>query len=143
VPGRGRRHRLAGARAARPSRGRDVAAPARETVRADVDAVTYQARLSNNVSGLVARAGGAARLRACGDVYTGPFQVPLVAWTVHLHTTQVSSLAPQRPAVVFRAKSVAGSRPFPSVRTLGDPTDLETLSVAPGWRIVAACRGAA
>lgn len=140
-------HRVAGASAVALAlaaiAGLAFASPARETVRADVDAVTYQARLSDKVPALVARAGGAARLRACGHVYTGPFQVPLVAWYVHLHTTQVSSLSPERPAVVFRAKSVAGSRPFPSVRTLGDPSDLKTLSVAPGWRIVAACKGPA
>jgi hypothetical protein len=55
------------------------AAPAAPRVPTDVEAVTYQARLHDAVLGLVARAGGAARLRACGDVYTGPFQVPVVA----------------------------------------------------------------
>jgi hypothetical protein len=120
------------------------AAPARETLPADIDAVTYQARLSDNVRGLIARAGGPARVKACGDVYTGPFQVPLVAWNLRLHTTQVTSLAPPvRPAVVFRAKSIAGSRPGPSIRSLGDPGDVRTLSIAPGWRIVGACKGGA
>jgi hypothetical protein len=119
------------------------AEPARETLRADIDAVTFQARMSDQVAGLVARAGGPARVRACGDIYTGPFQVPLVAWNMRLHTTQVSSLAPIRPAVVFRTRPVPGARPYPPVRSLGDPTDLDTLSVASGWRIVGACRGAA
>jgi hypothetical protein len=120
------------------------AEPAQETIRVDVDAVTYQARISDQVPGLVARAGGAARVRACGDVHTGPFQVPLVAWNLRLHTTQVQSLVtPVRPAVVFRTRPVRGARPFPSLRSLGDPTDLETLSAAPGWRIVGVCRGGA
>jgi hypothetical protein len=119
------------------------AEPARETLRADIDAVTFQARMSDQVAGLVARAGGPARVRACGDIYTGPFQVPLVAWNMRLHTTQVSSLTPIRPAVLFRTRPVPGARPYPPVRSLGDPTDLDTLSVASGWRIVGACRGTA
>jgi hypothetical protein len=119
------------------------AAPAATGVPADVDAVTYQARLNDNVAGLVARAGGAARLRACGDIYTGPFQVPVVAWNVHLHTTQISSLVPHRPAVLFRVRSNPASRPGPTMRTLGNLSDVDTLSVAPGWRVVAACRGSA
>jgi hypothetical protein len=53
---------------------------------------------------------------------------------------QVSSLTPHRPAVLFRVRSTPGSRPGPSARTLGDPSELRTLSVAPGWRILAACR---
>ena len=97
-----------------------------------------KARLNDNVAGLVARAGGPARVRACGQVHTGPFQVPVVAWYTRLHTTQVSSLVPRPPGVVFQVRS-AGRR-GPSLRTLGDQADLRTLSVAPGWRIVGACR---
>jgi hypothetical protein len=109
-------------------------------VQADRDAIEYQAKLTGEVSGLVARAGGPERLRACGDIYTGPFQVPLVAWNLRLHTTQISSLPAIRPAVVFRAVSLPSTRPTPTLRGLGDPSDLQTLSVAPNWRIVAVCR---
>jgi hypothetical protein len=109
-------------------------------VRADVDSVRYQAELAGEVPGLVARAGGAERLRACGDIYTGPFQVPVVAWNLRLHTTQVSSTPAIRPAVVFRALSVPRSRPGPTLRGLGDPSDLQTLAVARKWRIVSVCR---
>jgi len=123
--------------------GAAFAAPAVHRVPADVKAVTYQARLNDNVAGLVARAGGPARVRACGQVHTGPFQVPVVAWYTRLHTTQVSSLVPRRPAVVFRVRSNGAGRPVPSLRTLGDQADLRNLSVAPGWRIVGACRGGA
>jgi len=114
--------------------------PSRDALRADHDAIVYQARLNDAVPALVARAGGAARLRACGDVYTGPFQVPVVAWNLRLHTTQVQSTPPVRPAVVFRAKSTPAERPRPSLRPLGDPSVLRTLAIGPHWRIVAACR---
>jgi hypothetical protein len=117
------------------------AVPAASTAPDDVEAITYQARLNDRVSGLVARAGGPARLKACGDVYTGPFQVPVVAWNMHLHTSLVSSLVPVRPAVLFRVRSNPTVRPGPSLRSVGDPRDQRTLAVAPGWRIVAVCKG--
>jgi hypothetical protein len=91
----------------------------------------------------VTRAGGPARLRACGDAYSGPFQVPVVAWHMHVHTAQVSSLVPHRPAVLFQVRSAPASGLGPSPRTLGDPAGLRTLSTGGGWRLVGACRSAA
>jgi hypothetical protein len=119
------------------------AAPARRTAPADAEAVTYQARLNDRVAGLVARAGGPERLKACGDVYTGPFQVPVVAWSLHLHTGDVSSLLPIRPAVVFRVRPNPTSGVVPTLRTVGDPVDQQTLAAAPGWRVVAVCKAGA
>jgi hypothetical protein len=119
------------------------AAPAAHRVPTDMQAVTYQARLNDRVAGLVARAGGPERLKACGDIYTGPFQVPVVAWNMHMHTSLVSSLVPVRPAVLFRVRSNPSSRVGPSLRTLGDPTDQRTVAVAPGWRVVTVCQGGA
>jgi hypothetical protein len=119
------------------------AAPAVHRVPTDIQAVTYQARLNDRVAGLVARAGGPERLKACGDIYTGPFQVPVVAWNMHMHTSLVSSLVPVRPAVLFRVRSNPSSRVGPSLRTLGDPTDQRTVAVAPGWRVVTVCQGGA
>jgi hypothetical protein len=118
------------------------AAPAVHRLPTDIDAVTYQARLNDAVPRLVARAGGAERIKACGDVYTGPFQVPVVAWSMHLHTRLISSLVPVRPAVLFRVRSNPSSAVGPSLRSVGDPADQRTLAVAPGWRVVAVCKGA-
>src|SRR3954471_4149055 len=123
--------------------GLGFAAPALHRVPTDIRAVTYQARLNDRVGGLVARAGGSQRLKACGDVYTGPFQVPVVAWHMHMHTRLVSSLAPARPAVVFRVRPDPSPRIVPSLRSIGDATDQRTLAVAPDWRIVAVCKGGA
>jgi hypothetical protein len=116
------------------------AAPTVQSGPSHVQAITFQARVNAGVATAVARSGGAARLRACGDVYTGPFQVPVVAWHLHVHTTLVESTPPQRPAVVFRAKSTPPERPRPSLRSLGDQSSLRTLATAPGWRVVAVCR---
>jgi MFS family permease len=119
------------------------AAPDVHHLPVDNEAVTYQARLNDDVAGLIARAGGAERLKACGDIYTAPFQVPVLAWNLHIHTSRVSSLVPVRPAVLFRVGPDPSSRPVPSLRSLGDPSDQRTLAVAPRWRIVAVCKGAA
>src|SRR3954470_4406403 len=119
------------------------AVPDAHRVRNDVRATLYQARVNDGLRVALARAGGPARLRACGDIYTGPFQVPVVAWNMHLHTIQVSSFVPRRPAVLFRVRSSPTSRPGPTMRPLGDPAQVHTLGTGGGWRIVGVCRGAA
>lgn len=52
-------------------------------------ALNYQASLRSDLNKIVAAYGGAAKLRACGQVMTEGFQVPMVAWTLGLHTLQV------------------------------------------------------
>jgi hypothetical protein len=101
-----------------------------------LDTIEYLSELNGRLEGLVDRAGGAAALRDCGRPYTGPFLVPAVAWHLGVHTEWVA-LDPQRPAVVFRVRTVKRSRPVPTLRDLSPP--LRTLAIAPGWRIVAAC----
>jgi hypothetical protein len=117
------------------------AAPAAHRVPTDLEAVVYQARLNDRVGLLVSRAGGAERLLACGEPYTGPFQVPVVAWNLGVHTSQVT-LKPERPAVVFRVQSNPAVRPGPSIAGLGGEAGVRTFATAPGWRVVGACRGA-
>jgi hypothetical protein len=104
------------------------------------DSLRYQASLTDALETAVGRAGGAKRLLACGDPYTGPFQVPAVAWQLHVHTSRVA-LEPARPAVVFRARSARSGRPGPSLDSLGGEAGVRTLALADGWRIVGACRG--
>lgn len=97
----------------------------------------WQASLADQLPDLVAQAGGADALKRCGDPYTGPFLVPVVAWNLHLHTKQVH-LTPQRPAVVFRVKTTEFTRgAAPTLRGIGDAG--RTLAGSDKWRIVAAC----
>jgi hypothetical protein len=42
-----------------------------------------------NLQAAIARAGGKDAIKACGRVYTGIFQVPSVAWYLHVHSNQV------------------------------------------------------
>ena len=42
-----------------------------------------------NLKAVIAKAGGEAGIKRCGKVFSGPFQVPAVAWRLHLHTNEV------------------------------------------------------
>jgi hypothetical protein len=57
-------------------------------------ALVYQAHLREGASRIVARYGGSARLLRCGTVMTEGFQVPMVAWTLGVHTLRVEGPAP-------------------------------------------------
>jgi hypothetical protein len=95
-------------------------------------ALHYQADLVNALPGLIQRAGGAERLRACGHAYTGPFLVPAVAWHLGVHTFDVG-LKPRSPAVVFRERTTKGRDPVPPMYEVRG----HNLAIADNWRIVA------
>ena len=83
------------------------AAPSVQRLDAVRASVYYQARLTDGLSGAIARAGGPDRLKACGTAYTGAFQVPSVAWLLGEHTTAVRSAS----AAGRRAAQGSGRRP--------------------------------
>jgi MFS family permease len=111
------------------------AAPSFKNFMPNLRDVEYQAQLANELPGLVRQAGGADALKACGRPYTGPFLVPVVAWTLGMHAQDVD-LEPKLPAVVFRVKTIAGSRAVPSLSDVGNGT---TVAASGKWRIVTAC----
>jgi hypothetical protein len=51
--------------------------------------LVYQAHLRQGLAKLVDRYGGAGKVLACGTVMTEGFQVPMVAWTLDVHTVRV------------------------------------------------------
>jgi hypothetical protein len=123
------------------------AAPSVDRLDAVRASVYYQARLTDGLSGAVARAGGPARLKACGTAYTGAFQVPSVAWLLNEHTTAVRSASapgdapPKAPAVALRSRTTAGSRfAVPNIDSLGGEAGVQTFAISGGWRIVGRCR---
>jgi hypothetical protein len=65
-------------------------------------ALVYQAHLRDDAGRMIARYGGAAKLLRCGTIMTEGFQVPLVAWTLGVHTLRVqgppAAGAPPGPA---------------------------------------------
>ena len=38
-----------------------------------------------NLKALIGKAGGEEQIKSCGKVFTGAFQVPVVAWRLHIH----------------------------------------------------------
>jgi hypothetical protein len=105
----------------------------------------YQARLTDGLPGVIARAGGKDRLLACGTSYTGAFQVPAIAWQLGVHTTTVRSASapgdapPAVPAVVFRSRTTSTSHSVPAIDSLGGEAAVRTLATGGGWRIVTRC----
>jgi hypothetical protein len=82
-----------------------VAGPDADALDPTLRSVAYQAVLYDDLEQLVAEAGGAERLKACGHPYTGPFLVPHVAWRLHVHTSDVD-LEPAAPATVFHVRTI-------------------------------------
>ena len=117
-----------------------VGAPAAVDLPSVAANVTYQSHLTDGVGAAIENAGGVAALRRCGNAYTAPFQVPVVAWHLHVHTNQVTSLRPAvTPAVVFRVANVPGRRAAPGLKHLGGEAGVRTVAIANGWRIVERC----
>ncbi|HEX6390362.1 MAG TPA: hypothetical protein VFZ89_12960 [Solirubrobacteraceae bacterium] len=96
----------------------------------------YQGRLPHQLADAIEDAGGADRLKRCGQAFTSPFLVPAVAWQLDVHTTKVG-LDARPPAVVFRVKVNGRARATPTLKGL---TREHTLGKAPNWRIVGQCR---
>jgi hypothetical protein len=46
-----------------------------------------------NLKSVIAKAGGEERIKSCGHAFTGPFQVPAVAWRLHMHADDVEIFA--------------------------------------------------
>ena len=109
-----------------------------ESSRRTLSATSWQARMNAQLEPVVNRAGGAARLRACGTPITGAYLVPAVAWRLGVHIRAVH-LTPERPGVVFRVHTTRGASALPALAPLGDLRGLRTLATSADWRIVAAC----
>jgi hypothetical protein len=62
-----------------------------------------------DLSVIIARAGGAERLRACGAAYTARFHVPAVAWELHRRIDDVE-IFPFAPGAAIAPKDSALSR---------------------------------
>jgi len=115
----------------------------RETARLPnvLEAVAYQARLSDDLGHAVAQAGGSGALRrSCGDVYTSAFLVPAVAWHTDRHAEDIG-LYPAGGGTVFRSRLTADSRVGPSLAGMGGGGAITTLAVTDRWRILRSCSG--
>jgi hypothetical protein len=57
-----------------------------DKLRYDWELVEYEANFYGpNLKAMIAKAGGEQHIKSCGRVFTGNFQVPSVAWRLHIH----------------------------------------------------------
>jgi len=82
-----------------------------------MDRLSWEADLyGDNLKAVIAKAGGERALKACGPVFTGPFQTQAVAWYLHLHETDVT-IFPSPPGTMIAPHYTAHARDprFPTV----------------------------
>jgi hypothetical protein len=85
-------------------------------------ALVYQAHLREDMTAAVARLGGPAKVLGCGTVMTEGFQVPMLAWTLGVHTVTVEASPlsltqlPPAPNVIFQTRAQRSSHLLPVVR---------------------------
>jgi hypothetical protein len=87
--------------------------------------LVYQAHLRQDAARIVQEYGGAAKLLRCGTVMTEGFQVPLVAWTLGVHTLRVQGPPAEgdpgvAPNVIMQAAAHTHGKPLPIVHTWPD-----------------------
>jgi hypothetical protein len=85
-------------------------------------AIVYQAHLRQDLTKIVSEYGGSAKLLRCGTVMTEGFQVPMVAWTLGVHTADVqappaSGAPPPAPNVILQTRAQSHATLLPIVRT--------------------------
>jgi hypothetical protein len=88
--------------------------------------IVYQAKLRTDVTRIVARHGGAKKLLDCGSVMTEGFQVPLVAWTLGVHTLDVQGPPPagaepgEAPNVILQTRAQTDAALLPILHAWPD-----------------------
>ncbi len=85
----------------------------------------FQADVRRDLTTAVARAGGAARLKACGAAQTNTQLAPLVAWTLH---ETIGRAEATRGRVIIQGRATATSGRFPWIPWI--PRSL-------GWHVIA------
>jgi hypothetical protein len=82
-------------------------------------ALVYQAHLRTDMAKAVQELGGPSKVLRCGSVMTEGFQVPMLAWTLGVHTlaieapTPAGTKPPAAPNVIFRTRAQRNATPLP------------------------------
>jgi hypothetical protein len=109
-------------------------------------ALVYQAHLRQDVTKIVRESGGAAKLLRCGTVMTEGFQVPMVAWTLGVHTVDIEAPpaagAPPGPApnVILQTRAQHNATLLPIVHSWPNVHYTEVAHVRT-FNLFTACRG--
>jgi heme/copper-type cytochrome/quinol oxidase subunit 4 len=127
---------LAGAAAAGVALTAAFVAPDADRVGPTLRGVKYQAELYHDLGTLIERGGGKEFLTSCGQVYTGPFLVPQVAWRLGLHGSEIKLRPTGSPRVVFHVRHVASGWVAPPYPRAG----AHVLAREGHWALTADCR---
>jgi hypothetical protein len=103
---------------------------------ADARAARNEARLMDDLTLAVDRAGGPAALHRCGHVATGPFQVTALAWRLDSHIELVGT-HPDIPGTLLRAapvpRTITGAPPLPT------PRGYHAVARTGAWQVLSTC----
>jgi hypothetical protein len=92
--------------------------------------VTTEARQYHTITQAIAKAGGPAAIKACGEVYTGPFQTQALAWHLHVHEEDVK-IFPSRP----------GTTVAPAYSALARDPRYPPIARTSLWVVGSSCKG--
>lgn len=98
--------------------------------------IGYQVKIADQLEAAIEAGGGEERLKACGHLYTNAYTVPLVAWTMGVHTNDVG-FRPAYPAAILRVAHVRDQRPRPLPVRLPNG---RVVARSGQWTIALACR---
>ncbi|MDQ3608676.1 MAG: hypothetical protein M3459_07235, partial [Actinomycetota bacterium] len=104
----------------------------------EIEIVTYEAQLRDELPEAVTQAGGAQRLLACGDVAVNPLLVPWVAWELEVHARRIG-LTTRGPGTVLRARHRPGKAALPAPGMLAGVPGSELVARTPLWEVVGTC----
>jgi hypothetical protein len=110
-------------------------------------ALVYQAHLRQDVTNAVRELGGPSRVLACGSVMTEGFQVPLVAWTLGVHTLQVEASplpgapVPPAPNVIFQTRAQRHASLLPRVRDWSSTVPYQLVAHVRTFKVYSHCAG--
>ncbi len=111
-------------------------------------ALTYQAHLRSGLTAAVDHAGGPASVLSCGTVMTEGFQVPMLAWTLGVHTVDVAA-SPQSvsnpgtaPNVIFQTRAQRNAHLLPVVGAW-KTTPYRLVALTKTFRVFEHCKGQA
>jgi hypothetical protein len=108
--------------------------------------LVYQADLRKGVTRLVAEYGGAAKLLRCGTVMTEGFQVPMVAWTLGVHTVEIEAPPapdaplPPAPNVILQTRDTRDAALLPIVGAWPE-THYKYFGSSGPFNLFTSCRG--
>ncbi|MBV8988700.1 MAG: hypothetical protein JO372_09090, partial [Solirubrobacterales bacterium] len=108
-------------------------------------ALVYQAHLREDLTKAVSQLGGRKSVLACGSVMTEGFQVPMVAWTLGVHTLQIeapplSAPYPPAPNVIFQARDTSKASLLPALHDW-PATHYQLVARVRTFRVYANCAG--